>query len=64
MSFDPVATAVAFPASPVGAEFIRQAAAGWADAAVKDGAEAGPAHEAAARTAAFYTGQPEVAPGN
>jgi uncharacterized protein YndB with AHSA1/START domain len=58
------ATAVTFPASPEGAEFIRQAAAGWADAAVRDGAEAGPAHEAAARTAAFYTGQPEGEPGH
>jgi uncharacterized protein YndB with AHSA1/START domain len=58
------ATAVTFPASPEGAEFIRQAAAGWADAAVRDGAEAGQAHEAAARTAAFYTTPPEAAPGD
>ena len=58
------ATAVTFPASPEGAEFIREAAAGWADAAVRDGAEAGPAREAAARTAAFYTGQPEGEPGH
>jgi hypothetical protein len=57
------ATAVTFPASPEGAEFIRQAAAGWADAAVKDGAEAGAAHEAAMRTAAFYTPPPEAVPG-
>jgi uncharacterized protein YndB with AHSA1/START domain len=54
------ATAVTFPASPDGAEFIRRAAAGWADAAVKDGDEPGPAHEAAARTVTFYT----VPPGN
>jgi uncharacterized protein YndB with AHSA1/START domain len=54
------ATAVTFPASPEGGEFIRRAAAGWADAAVKDGDETGPAHEAAARTVAFYT----VPPGN
>jgi hypothetical protein len=58
------ATAVTFPASPEGAEFIRQAAAGWADAAVRDGGEAGQAHEAAARTVAFYTTQPEAEPGN
>jgi uncharacterized protein YndB with AHSA1/START domain len=58
------ATAVTFPASPEGAEFIRQAAGGWADAAVRDGGEAGQAHEAAARTAAFYTPQPEAEPGN
>lgn len=58
------ATATAFPASPDGVEFIRQAAEGWADAAVKDGDETGPAHEAAARTIAFYTTPPEAAPGN
>ncbi len=57
------ATAVTFPASPEGAQFIRQAATGWADAAVTDGDEPGPAHEAAARTAAFYT-PPEAAPGS
>ena len=58
------AMAVTFPVSPEGVEFVRRAAAGWADAAVKDGDEAGPAHEAAARTAAFYTTPPEAAPGN
>jgi uncharacterized protein YndB with AHSA1/START domain len=52
------ATAVTFPASPEGTVFIRLAAEGWADAAVRDGAENGPAHEAAARTVAFYTGAP------
>ncbi|HVT70120.1 MAG TPA: SRPBCC family protein [Trebonia sp.] len=52
-------TAVTFPASPEGAEFIRTAAAGWADAAAADGDEPGAAREAAARTVAFYTGQPE-----
>jgi len=56
-------TAVTFPASPEGREFIRRAAAGWGDAAVRDGDEAGPAHEAVARTVAFYTGAPEDAPG-
>jgi len=49
------AMAVTFPASPEGAEFIRRAAAGWAGAAVKNGAETGPALAAAARTVAFYT---------
>jgi hypothetical protein len=58
------ATAVTFPASPEGAQFIRQAATGWADAAVADGDEPGPAHEAAARTVAFYTTPPEAAPGS
>jgi uncharacterized protein YndB with AHSA1/START domain len=52
------ATAVTFPASPEGAEFIRRAAAGWGDAAARDGEAAGAAHEAAARTVAFYTGAP------
>jgi uncharacterized protein YndB with AHSA1/START domain len=58
------ARATAFPASPDGADFIRRAAAGWADAAVGDGDEPGPAHEAAARTVAFYTTPPEAAPGS
>jgi uncharacterized protein YndB with AHSA1/START domain len=57
-------TAVTFPASPEGAEFVRRAAGAWADAAVRDGDEAGPAHEAAARTVAFYTAAPEDAPGH
>jgi uncharacterized protein YndB with AHSA1/START domain len=54
------AIAVTFPASPEGVEFIRRSAAGWADAAVKDGDQPGPAHEAAERTVTFYT----VPPGN
>jgi hypothetical protein len=57
------AMAVTFPVSPEGVEFVRRAAAGWADAAVKDGDETGPAHEAAGRTVAFYTSPPEAAPG-
>jgi uncharacterized protein YndB with AHSA1/START domain len=51
------ATAVTFPASPEGAEFIRLAAAGWAEAAIADGDEPGQAREAAARTTAFYSPQ-------
>ena len=58
------ATAVTFPASPEGAVFIRRAAAGWGDAAVRDGDAVGAAREAAARTAAFYTGAPEDASGH
>ena len=58
------ATAVTFPASPEGAEFIRRAAAGWGDAAVRDGEAAGAAHAAAARTVAFYTGAPGDASGH
>jgi uncharacterized protein YndB with AHSA1/START domain len=56
--------AAAFPLSREGVEFVQQAASGWADAAVKDGDEAGPAHEAAARTVAFYTTVPEAEPGS
>jgi hypothetical protein len=55
--------AVAFPTSPEGADFVRRAAASWADAAVENGDEAGPAHEAAARTATMYT-TPQAAPEN
>ncbi len=55
--------AATFPISPDGVAFVRTAAAGWADAAVADGDETGPAHEAAARTVDFYTVPPEDAPG-
>lgn len=58
------AMAITFPASPEGADFIRRAAEGWADAAVRDGDETGQAHEAAARTVAFYTPPPGAAQGN
>ena len=57
------AQAAAFPTTPDGAGFVREAATGWADAAVADGDEPGPAHAAAARTTAFYTGQPEETAG-
>jgi uncharacterized protein YndB with AHSA1/START domain len=56
------AEGAAFPTTPDGVEFVRRAAAGWADAAVGDGDEHGPAHEAAARTVGFYTTAPEDAP--
>ena len=58
------ATAITFPTSPDGIAFVERSAAGWADAAVRDGDAAGPAHEAAARTVAFYTIPPEAAPGH
>jgi uncharacterized protein YndB with AHSA1/START domain len=58
------AMAVTLPASADGKELIRRSATGWADAAAKDGDEAGAAHEAAARTVAFYTTPPEAAPGS
>jgi Activator of Hsp90 ATPase homolog 1-like protein len=51
--------ALAFPTSPEGAEFVQRAATDWADAAVGDGDERGPADEAAERTVAFYTTAPE-----
>ena len=57
-TFDP-AEGAAFATSPEGAEFYRQAAAGWAEAAVRDGDEAGAAEAAAARTVAAYTAAPE-----
>jgi uncharacterized protein YndB with AHSA1/START domain len=51
---------MAFPLTPEGLEFVRSAATGWADAAVADGDEPGPAHEAAERTIAFYTTPPDA----
>jgi uncharacterized protein YndB with AHSA1/START domain len=51
--------AAAFATTPEGVVFVREAATGWADAAVGDGDEHGPAHEAAERTVAFYTTVPE-----
>jgi uncharacterized protein YndB with AHSA1/START domain len=54
----------AFPTTPAGVEFVRGAAAGWADAAVGDGDEPGLAHEAAERTVGFYTTAPEDVPGS
>jgi uncharacterized protein YndB with AHSA1/START domain len=52
--------ALAFPTSPDGIEFVRRAATDWGDAAVGDGDEPGPAHEAAERTVAAYTTTPEA----
>ncbi len=49
----------AFPTTPEGVEFTRQAATSWAEAAIGDGDEPGPAHEAAERTVAFYTTPPQ-----
>lgn len=42
-----------------GIAFVREAASGWADAAVTDGDEHVAAHEAAERTVTFYTVSPE-----
>ncbi len=47
---------LAFPATPIGLAFVELSATGWADAAARDGDDHGSAHEAAARTIAFYTG--------
>lgn len=57
-SVDPAA-AEAFATSPGGVAFVRAAADDWAEAAVRDGDDTGPAHEAAERTVAFYTTVPE-----
>jgi uncharacterized protein YndB with AHSA1/START domain len=64
-SGDPVdpAEGLAFATTPEGVAFVERSATGWADAAVGDGDEQAAAHEAAARTVAFYTGAPEDAPG-
>jgi hypothetical protein len=59
-SVDPE-TALAFPTSPDGIEFVRRAATSWAEAAVADGDEPRAAHDAAARSVAFYTVPPEAA---
>lgn len=53
------ALAVEFPASPEGRDLIRMSALGWSDAAIADGDDPEAAREAAGRTVAFYTGQPE-----
>jgi uncharacterized protein YndB with AHSA1/START domain len=47
--------AAGFHATPEGLDFIRTAAASWADAAAADGDDRAAAHEAAERTVAFYT---------
>lgn len=52
------ATGLAFPTTPEGRAFVQRSATGWAEAAVADGDEAGPAQEAAERTIAFYTTMP------
>jgi len=51
--------AFSFPASPEGDAFIRASATGWAEAAIADGDEPGPAREAAERTVRFYTVPPD-----
>jgi uncharacterized protein YndB with AHSA1/START domain len=52
------ATAVTFPASPQGRDFIRSATGSWADAAIADGEDRDDAWRAASNTANFYTGTP------
>ena len=56
------AEAEAFTLSPGGVDFVRTAARGWAEAAARDGDDHAAAHEAAARTVAFYTQPPEDGP--
>lgn len=53
------AEAAAFHTTPEGIEFTELAAAGWADAAIRDGDDPDEAREAAARTVAFYTVEPD-----
>ncbi len=48
----------AFAASPDGKAFIIGSSAGWEQAAIAAGADPEAAHAAAARTTAFYTGEP------
>lgn len=54
-------SALAFPTTPAGLEFVRRAAAGWASAAIADGDGADSAHAAADRTVDFYTVEPDEA---
>ncbi|HEX6023173.1 MAG TPA: SRPBCC family protein [Solirubrobacter sp.] len=51
--------AAAFAASPEAAPLVREAATGWAEAAIADGDDHDTAHDAAERTVAFYTPKPE-----
>ncbi len=53
--------AEAWAISPNGVEVTRQFAGAWADAAVADGDDHDLAHEAAARTVAFFTTPPDPA---
>lgn len=48
----------ALSGSPEGAEFLRLAAAGWAEAAIADGDDVSSARAAAERSAAFFTPEP------
>jgi uncharacterized protein YndB with AHSA1/START domain len=52
------AEANAWVLSPPGVEFVKRAAAGWAEAAIADGDDPGAAREAADRTVGFYTTAP------
>src|SRR3546814_16262351 len=51
-----------FTFSPEGIALVEHSATGWAEAAIADGDEPGPAREAAARTVTFYTVKPEEDP--
>jgi uncharacterized protein YndB with AHSA1/START domain len=57
------AEAEAWTLSPPGVDFVRTAAQDWAEAAARDGDDHAAAHDAAARTVAFYTQLPEDQPG-
>jgi uncharacterized protein YndB with AHSA1/START domain len=53
---------LAFATSPEGVAFVRSAALGWAEAAVRNGDDADEARAAAESTVAFYTTLPESPP--
>jgi uncharacterized protein YndB with AHSA1/START domain len=50
---------MAWCASPNGKDFIRRSSDGWRRASVEAGTEDGAAHDAALRTTAFYSGEPD-----
>ncbi|WP_433576005.1 SRPBCC family protein [Nocardia brasiliensis] len=56
------AEALTLHTTPEGKEFIRTAAAGWAEAAIGDGDEPDAARAAAANTVTFYTTESEESP--
>ena len=55
---EPMPDEAAFAASPEGKAFITGSSQAWAEAAVAAGEDPLQAHAAAARTTAFYTGEP------
>ncbi|BDT85894.1 SRPBCC family protein [Nocardia cyriacigeorgica] len=56
------AEGLAFPTTPEGTEFVRAAAADWAEAAIGGGDDPAEARAAAEQTVTFYTVEPEENP--